>query len=287
MNKHLESGRRQGADLKFVMPDRISRGHAGDRTGFRTGSSQEFLDYREYTPGDDLRRIDWRAYARTDRLLLKVFHDEIRPVVNIVSDMSASMDVYHGKSDGALFVSGLLAESAFQAGASVSWCGFGNGWRNFFPLSQGFPEHIGPDMKFDGAGSFAEEFSNGDIPFIPRNDTRICVSDFLWDAVPEESIGKIAENASDAALVMVLADEELSPSLSGPCSLADPESEGRLDMFVSTREIDSYLARLKTHITMWEEASLRASVKFCLLRAAPGAYPDIRPLVEAGIIDWQ
>ncbi len=57
----------------------------------RRGSSIEFADYAQYTPGDDIRTIDWNLYARLDRLFVKLFKEEIELSVEIVIDASASM----------------------------------------------------------------------------------------------------------------------------------------------------------------------------------------------------
>ena len=62
--------------------------HTTDRPGF----SQEFAEYRDYVPGDDLRFVDWNAYARTDRLYLKRFEGETNTRLLVVLDISASMD---------------------------------------------------------------------------------------------------------------------------------------------------------------------------------------------------
>ncbi|MBI4354068.1 MAG: DUF58 domain-containing protein, partial [Candidatus Omnitrophica bacterium] len=54
----------------------------------RRGSSVEFADYAQYTPGDDIRTIDWNLYARLDRLFVKLFKEEIELSVEIVVDAS-------------------------------------------------------------------------------------------------------------------------------------------------------------------------------------------------------
>lgn len=58
----------------------------------RRGSSVEFAEYRDYHPGDDLRRVDWRLFGRSDRLHVKQFEDEAQMRVFTVLDASASMD---------------------------------------------------------------------------------------------------------------------------------------------------------------------------------------------------
>src|ERR1044071_1551682 len=57
----------------------------------RRGTSLEFADYRKYSLGDDLRYVDWGIYARTDRLYIKLFHEEVDLFAYIFIDASASM----------------------------------------------------------------------------------------------------------------------------------------------------------------------------------------------------
>ncbi|MEA2659593.1 MAG: hypothetical protein QOF64_2189, partial [Candidatus Binatota bacterium] len=67
----------------------------GSQTGSyaspRRGTSLEFADYRRYAPGDDLRYLDWGIYARTDRLYVKVFREEVDLFAYVFIDASASM----------------------------------------------------------------------------------------------------------------------------------------------------------------------------------------------------
>jgi len=65
---------------------------AGNRKSRSKGSSVEFSDYREYIPGDDFRRIDWNAYGRFEKLIVKLFMEEREAPVNIFLDVSKSMD---------------------------------------------------------------------------------------------------------------------------------------------------------------------------------------------------
>ena len=69
---------------QLAVPERQQSKLVGELAGRRTGSSIEFQDRKDYTLGDDLRAIDWRAYARTDRLTVKMYREEICPSVEIV-----------------------------------------------------------------------------------------------------------------------------------------------------------------------------------------------------------
>ena len=83
----------EGLDFKarYVMEGFLSGLHESPFHGF----SVEFSDYRNYQPGDDLRHLDWRLYARSDRLCIKRYMQETNVRFYVVCDTSASMD-YRG-----------------------------------------------------------------------------------------------------------------------------------------------------------------------------------------------
>src|SRR3954468_15955990 len=99
----------------------MASGRPGRRRSPLAGSSMEFADYRRYAPGDDFRRIDWRAYARLERLFLRVFEAEENLTVTILIDCSNSM--YEGtpaKSDLAIQLAAALAYVALKCEDNVT-----------------------------------------------------------------------------------------------------------------------------------------------------------------------
>src|SRR5256885_2289674 len=76
-------------DLAYRRPQ--SGLYAGERRSPRAARSPEFSDFRAYVPGDDFRQIDWRAFARLDRLMLRLYVAEEEACLNLVLDASASM----------------------------------------------------------------------------------------------------------------------------------------------------------------------------------------------------
>ncbi len=70
----------------------------GERRSLKRGSSVEFADYRDYTPGDDLRRVDWNIYARMEKIFLKLFEEEEELTIHVLLDCSRSMD-WSGPND--------------------------------------------------------------------------------------------------------------------------------------------------------------------------------------------
>ena len=95
--------------LALAMRGRAQGGAGGSRRSRQTGSSAEFSDYREYIPGDDIRRLDWNAYARFDKLFLKLFMEEQESQVTILLDASASMEAKWASARSAAEAVGYLA----------------------------------------------------------------------------------------------------------------------------------------------------------------------------------
>jgi uncharacterized protein (DUF58 family) len=91
---------------------------AGTHASRRFGSSSEFAEHKVYTPGDDLRRLDWKAYARVDRYFVRRYEEVTNLDVAIVVDTSASM-AYAGGARGAFSVSKLTCATTLAA--ALAW----------------------------------------------------------------------------------------------------------------------------------------------------------------------
>lgn len=81
--------------LVIAMKQKSSQNMAGNRRSVQKGTSAEFSDFREYMPGDDLRRLDWNVYARSERMYIREYFEEKEAVVSVILDTSASM--HYGK----------------------------------------------------------------------------------------------------------------------------------------------------------------------------------------------
>lgn len=80
------------ADLSLRSRRLVEGAISGQHRSPFHGFNIEFASYREYTPGDDLRRLDWRVFARSDRHYIKLYEEESNARVNFVVDASASMN---------------------------------------------------------------------------------------------------------------------------------------------------------------------------------------------------
>src|SRR5213075_381810 len=78
-------------NLRFTTRQRIEGAYSGRHISRRIGGAGEFADYREFTGGDDLRRLDWKVLARTGRAYLRMYQDETNLSCTILIDASGSM----------------------------------------------------------------------------------------------------------------------------------------------------------------------------------------------------
>ncbi len=91
-SRYFEPARISGLEkMRFTTNRRVEGAYSGRHVAKRRGGAGEFVDYREYAPGDDLRRIDWKAFGRTGRSYLKLFQDETDLNCTLVIDCSGSM----------------------------------------------------------------------------------------------------------------------------------------------------------------------------------------------------
>jgi uncharacterized protein (DUF58 family) len=108
---------RRLAHLRFGPRVAVEGAYTGKHKSPLRGHSQEFTDYRQYFPGDEIRKIDWKVFARTDRYIIKLSEHETVMTCYLLVDSSASMgfggagyEAYFGKDDLSKFdYAGLLA----------------------------------------------------------------------------------------------------------------------------------------------------------------------------------
>ncbi|MFO1063018.1 MAG: DUF58 domain-containing protein [Pirellulales bacterium] len=91
-SRYFEPGRLAGLEkMRFTARRRVEGAYSGRHSAKRLGGAGEFVDYREYAPGDDLRRVDWKAMGRMGRTYLKLYQDETDLSCTLLLDWSGSM----------------------------------------------------------------------------------------------------------------------------------------------------------------------------------------------------
>lgn len=223
------------------LPRAPAAGRSGELLGRGTGSSLEFQEYREYVPGDDIRHLDWGAYARSDTLMVRLFREEISPRTEILLDASRSMASGNGMKPR-------LARQLAAVFALLS--GRLGGRPAILPLDDGPPNPLGLDglerlseLPFEGRTTLAELLSDHRVP-LKKQAVRIVVSDFLFLHDPGLLVRRLAADASALWLVQVLSGWEAAPTPLGGRRLSDIETAGETDLVLDRRAIESYLERL-------------------------------------------
>jgi len=141
------------ASWRLVVPRTPMRGRVGERLGAGTGSSLEFQDHRPYVPGDDLRHVDWRAFARSDVLSIRLYREEIAPRIDLVIDRSRSMIATDAKQRAYGEMVALLASAATSMSADTRLVTHAAAAP--FPLHR--PEEVERFLECDAASGAVEE----------------------------------------------------------------------------------------------------------------------------------
>jgi uncharacterized protein (DUF58 family) len=87
--------------MRFSTRQRIEGSYSGRHASRQLGGAGEFVDYREYSPGEDLRRLDWKVLARNGKAYVRLFQDETNLLCTLAVDASGSMDFGRNRNGGA------------------------------------------------------------------------------------------------------------------------------------------------------------------------------------------
>lgn len=246
----LIAGAALGSAFRLVLPREAMRGRDGSRAGTGAGASLDFLDFREYHPGDDLRRLDWSVYARTDREVVRLYREEVLPRLDLVLDVSRSMDLPGtGKAGAALALCGALAAAATNAGCVASLWTVGADVRRL----EGSDPRLWDPPCFDSPLPPVAGFGR-ERPSFPRNGIRVLVSDLLFPEEPAALLRPLSDGAAATYVLQVLAPDEIEPRDIGPRRLLDVESGDMLDAVIDEAALAAYRAAFAAHRDRWTES---------------------------------
>ena len=280
---HLLEGEAAAARFSLAAPRNGPSNRTGSAMASRAGSSLEFRDYRGYEPGDDLRHIDWNAFARTDQLNVKLFREEVSPHLEILIDGSRSMALADtAKARMTLALAGFFTAAATNGGFShAGWLLAGEG----IPLGDRRRRPAAWDgIGFDLGASPLPALAAAASRLRPRS-VRILLSDLLWDVDPARVVRQIVDRAASAVIVQILAQQDASPLLNGYVRLVDCESAEVREMRVDRAMLDRYLAKLRKLQGHWHECCRGAGVKFVAVVAEDFLQNwRVDPFVAAGVL---
>ncbi|MBK7874205.1 MAG: DUF58 domain-containing protein [Planctomycetes bacterium] len=264
---------------RLALLETPTRGVMGERMGRGVGSSLEFQDRRAYSVGDDVRHLDWRAFARTDQFYVRQYREEILPRVDLVLDASRSMGHHADKAQLAVDLAVLLAESGRADGLHVNVLRAGDR-----PAPVPIERLADEGVEFDGRTPLAATLAELS-PLLRPDSLRVLVSDFLFPHEPRALLQPLADRGGGLAVVQVLAREERTPSLSSALRLVDCEDDATLDLVVDRVTIERYVERLERLSKALEEEARRLGARHAqLVAGAPLAAACRDVLVPARIV---
>lgn len=287
--------------LRLSMGQRTSMNLTGNRKSMQKGTSMEFSDFREYMAGDDIRRIDWNAYGRLDRLYVKEYMEEKEAVVSILIDTSASMD-YGAKKKG---------ELACTLAAALAYLGLNNMDRVLVydmknmqqPFVAGGGKRALPRLvewfsqcTFDGTTDISAA-----VRQLPAKGTGITV--IISDYLQEEFVQDDAESTESAVtkllrflayrrqksvLLHTLAGEELSVNMTGNLigtkNFIDMEDESTLRLTVDAASIRVYEKALGEFLGQFERVCAKNGAFYAVCSTEQDIYQlifeDLRMLYD-------
>jgi uncharacterized protein (DUF58 family) len=243
---------------------------AGMHRSLRRGTSIEFSEHKLYSPGDDVRHIDWRAFAKTDRYHVKQFEDETNLTLELLVDHSGSMafhsDGLPAKLDYARTLAGALSYLALRQGDATGLFGFASDVTVELPpraTSSHLMEVLGRLATLEargptGVASCLDRFSQSRR----RRSVVFVVSD-LFDPDPAlpAALRRLAARRHDVTLLHLLDPAELNFPYESPAQFASLEDDRRI--FVHPRALRAaYVAELERFLASTARLCTEAQIDY-------------------------
>lgn len=235
--------------LTLRMSHKSSQNMSGSRKSTQKGVSAEFSDFREYMPGDDIRRMDWNVYARLDKLYIREYMEEKEAIVSVLIDTSASMD--YGAQSKSELARDLAAAASFLALNNMDRVilydmkdmgrGFSvGGGKNALPKVLRWLERLEFSGEVDMLAASRKMQRRG-------AGVTVVISDFLHEELLDENADgyeKLLQYLNYCrqrpVILHTMAPEELRVSLEGALNLIDSETEDKLRLTIDASAIDRY-----------------------------------------------
>ncbi len=294
----IEAAERAAMRYALAVPRRTAP--VGSRLGGRSGSSLEFQEHREYQPGDDLRHLDWSAYARSDRLIVKLFREEVQPHVDLLLDGSRSMALAgSAKAAAAAGMTAFLARAATQTGLTARVWLAADGCRRLANGEGGTREL--EDLGFSHRGSLRQSLDRVPPRWRPRG-IRLLLSDLLWDDEPRAILARLARGSAAVWVVQLLAADDVDPAAAGSPGggqvgqraggfgrLEDAETGETRDLLLDAAALERYRQAFTAHRESWHRACREVGAVMVTLvaeRLVDGWRPEaLEELVRHGMVE--
>lgn len=255
--------------LFFKLRKRRQLQKKGAQASNASGFTREFKDHRQYVSGDDYRAVDWRLFARLEKLFIRIYEEVQEFHVHILVDRSLSMAEPHGaKRLSALRLAVALAYLALVSQHRVSILSFTDSLRRETqPLKgQGSIHEVLRAMaglRFDSETNLKAALQN----FRPGKDRRgivFVISDLFGTSPGESEEALLAARSwpAETHVVHILHPEEMKPSMEGEIQLVDTETGETRRIWMTQREIDLYEKQFRDYLDQLQTSCLRRQMDY-------------------------
>jgi uncharacterized protein (DUF58 family) len=262
---------------------------AGRRRSPRSGASVELLDYRNYTPGDDLRRLDWNVYARLDTLLTRVFRAEENLAVHLLLDRTASMGWTAEKWQTARGLVAALSATALFGGDRLAVSGLGGDRLQALPPTSGegglhrVAAFLGL-LEPDGLGPLERHLAEA-LGARRERGLAILVSDGLQEGGPIPLLKQLLAAGHQVTLLQVLTVDEREPEGEGDWRLTDVEGRSAaVEVSLSPASLREYRERLGALLAETDSFCRRHGVGYWLVPAELGVADSTLQLLRGRLL---
>ncbi len=264
----------------------LNKGYSGARKSKSKGSSVEFSDFREYVPGDDFRKIDWNAYARFEKLFIKLFMEEREVLVNIFLDTSKSMDFGEPKKSliakqlalyiGYLSLSNMDRVNIYMYNDNaLNDTGVLSG-KKTFPMMVNHIENVSSDNKNDFFNYIKSR------PY--KKGISIVISDIFTKNFGE-AVKYLSYMNQNIIVIHTLRKEEISPQVTGDMRFIDSETDEAKDISITSSILDAYQNTFKDYLAEIKEVCRKYGCMYALIsNEAPIESIIFDSLIKAGIL---
>ena len=271
--------------LRLAMRGRAQGGAGGSRRSRQTGSSAEFSDYREYIPGDDIRRLDWNALARFDRLYMKLFMEEQESQVTILLDASASMEA---KWDTARCAAEAVGYLALTGGDRLQLQALKDGKATRFPQLSGRAAFAKLNMFLDSCvPDGKEETLTEAVKRAEGLRKGLCflITDGYTEDALKEALDYLRYMRQETAVIQVMSGGELRPEMEGALKLTDSESGEQIDLLADRNALENYREALDVFLKAVRENCSAREAHYLLLDGDKAFEESFIPLLsKSGMI---
>jgi uncharacterized protein (DUF58 family) len=239
------------------------------------GQSVEFLQHRQYAPGDDLRRVDWKVWAKQDRLYVKQYEEDTDLRCCLLVDTSGSMEYGSGpltKCDYAITAAAALAYLLLRQQDAVGCAVFDAGIRQTIPLRTS-TSHLTTIVRALEPRQPRDKTQLHDVltkvaETYPRRGMMILISDLLVD--PDDALRGLRllrELGHDVLVLHVMDDDELDFPFARPARFEGLETDEHITC--NPRALrEGYLDSLDRFLAKLRHGCARNNVDYALIRTS-------------------